>query len=92
MAFVRLEKHWNTECFGCSSSIVHRFLIASSTVMDANPFRVHDTFEGGPRMSIYDHLEFRHFKYIVAIAEAGTFHCRCGSYPSRTICIEPANF
>jgi DNA-binding transcriptional LysR family regulator len=24
-------------------------------------------------MSIYDHLEFRHFKYIVAIAEAGTF-------------------
>ena len=24
-------------------------------------------------MSIYDHLEFKHFKYIVAIAEAGTF-------------------
>jgi molybdenum-dependent DNA-binding transcriptional regulator ModE len=24
-------------------------------------------------MSIYDHLEFRHFKYIVAIADAGTF-------------------
>jgi DNA-binding transcriptional LysR family regulator len=29
--------------------------------------------EGGPWMSIYDHLEFKHFKYIVAIAEAGTF-------------------
>ena len=27
----------------------------------------------GGSMSIYDHLEFRHFKYIVAIAEAGTF-------------------
>jgi DNA-binding transcriptional LysR family regulator len=24
-------------------------------------------------MSIYDHLEFKHFRYIVAIAEAGTF-------------------
>ena len=24
-------------------------------------------------MSIYDHLEFRHLRYIVAIAEAGTF-------------------
>jgi hypothetical protein len=24
-------------------------------------------------MSIYDHLEFKHFKYIVAIAEADTF-------------------
>jgi DNA-binding transcriptional LysR family regulator len=29
--------------------------------------------EGGPKMSIYDHLEFKHFKYIVAIAEVGTF-------------------
>jgi DNA-binding transcriptional LysR family regulator len=32
-------------------------------------------------MSIYDHLEFRHFKYIVAIAEAGTFTAAAARLP-----------
>lgn len=32
-------------------------------------------------MSIYDHLEFRHLKYILAIAESGTFSAAAASIP-----------
>jgi DNA-binding transcriptional LysR family regulator len=51
-------------------------LIDVSNVVDVSPNLFKATaqsVEGGPWMSIYDHLEFKHFKYIVAIAEEGTF-------------------
>ena len=41
-------------------------------------------------MSIYDHLEFKHFKYIVAIAEAGTFTAAAVRLPLAQSALSPS--
>lgn len=65
----------------CSATFVYLFgskLLGSSSIR----YRTDSTPKSnGARMSIYDHLEFKHLKYIVSIADNGTFTAAAAKLP-----------